>query len=131
MRHGGSAEPPARFVLVVDDEEPVRQLVQEALEEAGYRVAAAARVDQALPYLDDPELRGIVSDIRMPDESGLDLLAAVRERRPGLPVVLMTGAAAAAERAQAAAEGVPVLEKPFTFAELEAAVAAALGERPV
>jgi DNA-binding response OmpR family regulator len=63
----------------------------------------------------------------MPDESGLDLLAVARERRPGLPVVLMTGAAAEVERARAAAEGVPVLEKPFTFAELEAAVAAALG----
>jgi hypothetical protein len=39
----------------------------------------------------------------------------------------MTGAAAEPERARVAAEGVPVLEKPFTFAELESAVAAALG----
>lgn len=127
MRHGGSEEPPERFVLVVDDEEPVRQLVQEVLEDAGYRVVAAARVSEALPYLDDPQLDGIVSDIRMPDASGLDLLVSARSRRPGLPVVLMTGAAAEAERARAAAEGVPVLEKPFTFAELESAVAAALG----
>jgi DNA-binding NtrC family response regulator len=127
MRHGGSDGPPERFVLVVDDDESVRQLVQEVLEDAGYRVAAAARVSEALAYLDDPELDGVVSDIRMPDESGVDLLAAARERRPGLPVVLMTGAAAEAERARAAAQGVPVLEKPFTFAELEAAVAAALG----
>jgi len=128
MRHGGSEEPPERFVLVVDDEEPVRQLVQEVLEDAGYRVASAARVSEALPYLDDRALDAIVSDIRMPDESGLDLLAAARERRPGLPVVLMTGAAAAAERAEAEAAGVPMLEKPFTFAELEDAVAAALGQ---
>jgi DNA-binding NtrC family response regulator len=127
MRHGGSDGPPERFVLVVDDDESVRQLVQEVLVDAGYRVAAAARVSEALPYLDDPELDGVVSDIRMPDESGVDLLAAARERRPGLPVVLMTGAAAEAERARAAAQGVPVLEKPFTFAELEAAVAAAVG----
>lgn len=114
-------------MLVVDDEEPVRQLVQEALEDAGYRVAAVAHVRDALPYLDDPALDAIVSDVRMPDESGLDLLGAARERRPGLPVVLMTGAAGDAERAEAAAEGVPVLDKPFTFAELEAAVAAAIG----
>jgi DNA-binding NtrC family response regulator len=127
MRHGGSEEPPERFVLVVDDEEPVRQLVQEVLEDAGYRVAAASRVSEALAFLHDPELDAIVSDIRMPDESGLSLLAAVRELRPGLPVVLMTGAAAAAERAEAEAAGVPVLDKPFTFAELEAAVAAVLG----
>lgn len=126
MRHGGSVGPPERFVLVVDDEEPVRQLVQEVLEDAGYRVAAAARVSEALPYLDDPELDAIVSDIRMPDESGLGLLAAVRARRPDLPVVLMTGAAGDAERAEAAAGGVAVLDKPFTFAELEAAVAAAI-----
>jgi CheY-like chemotaxis protein len=126
MRQGGSAEPPQRFVLVVDDEEPVRQLVKEVLEDAGYRVAAAARAHEALGFLADPSLDAIVSDIRMPEGSGLDLLAAVRQRRPELPVVLMTGAAGAAERAQAQAAGVVVLDKPFTFAELEAAVAAAL-----
>lgn len=125
MRLDGSVERPQRFVLVVDDEDAVSRLVAEVLADAGYRVALSACVRDALPYLTDDTLDAIVSDIRMPDESGLALLAAAREWRPGLPVILMTGAAGADERAQAAALGIPVLEKPFTFAEIEAAVAAA------
>src|SRR5690349_21181170 len=113
MRRNGTVEPSQPFVLVVDDEEPVRQLIAEVLATAGYRVATAASVREALPYVDDPTLAVIVSDIRMPDESGLDLLAAARERRPGLPVVLMTGAAGPEERAGAEALGVVVLDKPF------------------
>jgi DNA-binding NtrC family response regulator len=126
MRRNGTVEPSRPFVLVVDDEEAVRQLLAEVLAAAGYRVATAASVREALPYLDDPTLAAIVSDIRMPEESGLVLVAAARERRPRLAVVLMTGAAAFEERAEAEAIGVAVLDKPFTFAEVEAAVAAAL-----
>jgi CheY-like chemotaxis protein len=118
--------PAQAFVLVVDDEEPVRRLVVEILEEVGYRVAAVDGVRPALPYLDDPALDLIVSDIRMPEASGLSLLATARERRPGLPVILMTGAAGPLARERAGAAGAIVLDKPFTFAELEAAVAAAL-----
>jgi DNA-binding NtrC family response regulator len=123
VRAVGSAQ---RFILVVDDEEPVRRLVVEILEDAGYRVAEADRVSTALPYLDDPALDLVVSDIRMPGTPGLTLLAAARERRPDLPLILMTGAAGPATRDRVTAEGVALLDKPFTFAELEAAVATAL-----
>jgi DNA-binding NtrC family response regulator len=115
-----------RFVLVVDDEEPVRQLVADVLIEAGYRVETASCVADARPYLRDPALDVVVSDVKMPDESGLVLVAEAHDLRPGLPVILMTGAASPEERADAARRGVPVLEKPFSFAEIEAAVAAAL-----
>jgi DNA-binding NtrC family response regulator len=129
MRHDAQGVGPSRrFILVVDDEEPVRRLVVEVLEDAGYRVAAADRVRTALPYLDDPSLDLIVSDIRMPEESGLALLGAAREQRPGLPVILMTGAAGPVARGRAAAQGAQLLDKPFTFAELVSAVAAALAD---
>jgi CheY-like chemotaxis protein len=118
--------PSQAFVLVVDDEEPVRRLVVEILEDVGYRVAAVDGARAALPYLDDPSLDLIVSDIRMPETSGLSLLATVRQRRPTLPVILMTGAAGPLARERADAAGAVVLDKPFTFAELETAVASAL-----
>jgi DNA-binding NtrC family response regulator len=115
-----------RFVLVVDDEEPVRQLVADVLIEVGYRVEAVSCVSDARPYLRDPALDVVVSDVKMPDESGLVLVAEAFALRPGLPVILMTGAAGPEERAEAASRGVPVLEKPFSFAEIETAVASAL-----
>jgi len=126
MRQDDGLELSGRFVLVVDDEEPVRQLVADVLIEAGYRVEAVSCVADARPYLRDPTLAVVVSDVKMPGESGLVLVAEVHALRPGLPVILMTGAAGAEERAEAARRGVPVLEKPFSFAEIEAAVASAL-----
>jgi DNA-binding NtrC family response regulator len=115
-----------RFVLVIDDEEPVRQLVADVLIEVGYRVEAVSCVAEARPHLRDPTLAAVVSDVKMPGESGLVLVAELHELRPGLPIILMTGAAGPEERAEAARRGVPVLEKPFSFAEIEAAVASAL-----
>jgi DNA-binding NtrC family response regulator len=126
MRQDDGLELSGRFVLVVDDEEPVRQLVADVLLEAGYRVEAVSCVADARPYLRDPTLALIVSDVKMPGESGLVLVAEAHDVRPGLPVILMTGAAGVEERAEAAERGAPVLEKPFSFAEILAAVSAAL-----
>lgn len=126
MRHDDGLGLSGRFVLVVDDEEPVRQLVADVLIEAGYRVEGVSSVADARPYLRDPALDVIVSDVKMPGESGLVLAAEVHALRPGLPIILMTGAAGSEERAEAARSGVPVLEKPFSFAEIEAAVASVL-----
>jgi DNA-binding NtrC family response regulator len=129
MRQDDGLGPSGRLVLVVDDEEPVRQLVADVLLEAGYRVETAACVEDARAFLHDPALAVVVSDVKMPGESGLVLVEQCRARRPDVAVILMTGAAGVEERGRAARDGVPMLEKPFSFSELEAAVAAAI-ERP-
>ena len=83
------SDEPAR-VLIVDDDAAVCWALEQALSRSGYAVqvaadAAAARraVRRACPDV-------VLTDVRMPGESGLDLLAALRAEHPSLPVVVMT-----------------------------------------
>lgn len=121
-------------ILVVEDEPGVRRLVSDILQRAGHVVRTAADGVQALALLDAeraaPPARGespvalVVSDVVMPEMGGIELCAALRERRPGLPVLLMSGYPAS--QAGAPAPDVPFLTKPFTPADLLAEVRALL-----
>jgi DNA-binding NtrC family response regulator len=82
------AEP--RSVLVVDDEPAMRDMLVSLLEEEGIRARASASVDEALAAAREAEFDAVVSDIRMPGKSGVDLLGELREVRPETPVILMT-----------------------------------------
>ncbi len=78
-------------VLVVDDDPDVRFTVSSILEEAGFDVDTAANGREGLERLAACDYEAVVSDIRMPDMDGLELLKQLRERDLDLPVVLMTG----------------------------------------
>jgi signal transduction histidine kinase/CheY-like chemotaxis protein len=109
---GGAALPRARgSVLFVEDDPLVREAVTRALEESGFEVLVAADGDQAVAMFDAGARPAVVfSDIVMPGSvSGIDLAAIVRQRYPGLPVVLATGYT---ER-QPTIPGVQVLAKPY------------------
>ena len=77
-------------ILVVDDEDAMRQLIALRLRLLGHEVVAAGSVDEAIDLLDRQTFGAILSDVRMPGATGLDLLAYVRQRRPLLPYVLMS-----------------------------------------
>lgn len=79
-----------RRILVVEDDPTVRRSLVEALSEEGFQVAAATTGEEALPLLsrEDPDL--VLSDVRMPGMSGLELLRLVRQRAPSVDVVLTT-----------------------------------------
>ena len=80
-------------VLVVDDEDALRRAMQRILERAGYEVVTAANGREATRWLEDiSTLDAIVSDLRMPEMNGLELLRAVRSRDLDLPVLLVTAA---------------------------------------
>jgi cyclic di-GMP phosphodiesterase len=117
----------SRRVLVVDDEQVIRELIAEILVDAGYDVVAAADAGEALELLEDERIEIVVSDIVMPGMTGLELLEEVRTRRPSLPVVLVTGAGTHAMLTDALAGGAAgLVMKPFSHAELARAVATAL-----
>jgi DNA-binding NtrC family response regulator len=78
-------------VLVVDDEASMRQLVALRLGMLGHAVETAASVPEAIAALEAHTIGAVVSDHRMPEATGLELLAYVTRRRPGIPFVLMTG----------------------------------------
>jgi DNA-binding NtrC family response regulator len=79
-----------RSVLVVDDDAAMREMLSSLLEEAGIGARAAESADVALEALRENDFDAVLSDIRMPDKTGIDLLGELREVRPETPVILMT-----------------------------------------
>src|SRR5205814_3324075 len=119
-------------VLVVDDEPTIRELVAEALREAGYWVDTAAHGAEALQLMHaGPPPHAIVLDLMMPrlDGTGFVELMRLNPRFAGVPVLLVTaayGAHAAAERVGARA----LLTKPFELDRLVVLVTALAGAGP-
>jgi len=103
-------------ILFVEDDELVREAVMRGLEEAGFEVLAAANGERALAMMEAGlDVDVVFSDIVMPGKlSGIDLAGILRERRPGLPVVLATGYT----DQRATVPGVQVLAKPYEIGQL-------------
>ncbi|MCX8017455.1 MAG: response regulator, partial [Rhodocyclaceae bacterium] len=80
----------AMNLLVVEDDDALRDALTITLEAAGYRVQGAASGPAALTLIERETFQMVVSDLRMSPMDGLQLLAEIRARRPGLPVLLMT-----------------------------------------
>ncbi len=117
-------------VLFVEDEPLVRQATAQSLELAGFSVQAVASAEAALPHL-LPDFPGVlVSDIRLPGASGLDLLQHCRNHAPGVPVILVTGHGDITMAVQAMREGAyDFIEKPFGADRLTDTVRRALEHR--
>ncbi len=77
-------------ILVVDDDAAMREMLAELLRDEGYAISEAASVDVALQLASEHEFDAILSDIKMPGRSGLELLGEMRRLRPATAVVLMT-----------------------------------------
>jgi two-component system nitrogen regulation response regulator GlnG len=77
-------------IWIVDDDQSIRFVLEKALAREEFAVRSFTNPRDVLAALDDDEPQVLVSDIRMPGGSGLDLLAKVRERLPSLPVIIMT-----------------------------------------
>jgi len=118
-----------RRVLVVEDDQDVRELMVEALESLGYAVNAAESGPKALVQLDSGMVVDVVvSDVVMPDGmSGFQLVREIRRRLPRLAIVLTSGMTAMAGGAEAAMQDLPILRKPFRGDDLSEAIEAALG----
>jgi DNA-binding response OmpR family regulator len=104
----------------------VRAFVAAALEERGYHVIGAASSETALAILEaDPEIDLLLVDFAMPGMNGAAVARRSQERRPGLPVLLISGDP---ERVKQIAEAkdLPILSKPFKQKELSARVAGLL-----
>jgi DNA-binding response OmpR family regulator len=79
-----------KTILVVDDEDPIRQLLQEELTEAGYKVITAENARDALKLVQEEALDLVILDIRMPGMDGLEALPRILGLKEGLPVILHT-----------------------------------------
>jgi PAS domain S-box-containing protein len=124
----GLAAGGGKCVLLVEDNSQVREFADCLLGDLGYRVIAAESAEAALQILASETVDLVFTDVVMPGRSGVDLAKAVRERFPGLPVLLATGYSD--EVLGGAARGFEVLRKPYGAETLGAALAAALAAAP-
>jgi CheY-like chemotaxis protein len=109
-------------ILVVDDEEEVRDIVAESLEDFGFNVVTAASAEEALPLISsDSALAMVITDVRMPGMTGLELADRIRANWPNLKVVLISGYFLPQDVPQR------FLKKPFHMKELASIVQAELG----
>jgi two-component system, cell cycle sensor histidine kinase and response regulator CckA len=117
-------------VLLVEDEDSVRQLVRETLESRGYRVLEAANGADALTLaaaLPDP-IHLVITDVVMPGLNGHELVQQLQPARPGLKVLYLSGYAQDAFPSPAAADSQKTfLQKPFTLQSLSRKVREILG----
>ena len=107
-------------ILVVDDDKESRNLLTEILEENGYTVCAVGDGVAARELLaGDAEYGVVIADLRMPQESGLELLRKLREQQSSQPVILMSSFLSPGERKDATALGAYALfEKPLRLGEV-------------
>ncbi len=118
-------------MLLVEDEAQVRELAAERLRELGYRVLEAADGPAALRQLHlASRVDLLVTDVGLPGGlNGRQVAEAIRERRPGLPVLFITGYAGDILEGQLA-PGMTVIGKPFTLDVLAVRVRAMLEAAP-
>lgn len=117
-----ASEAESHHVLLVDDHDGVRMTTAILLEELGYRVTAIPDGAQAVSLsneeLDDVDV--LISDYAMPLMSGSEIIRQLRAKRSTLPAIIITGHADAIANIP---DSVPVLNKPFTLAQLQQAIA--------
>jgi CheY-like chemotaxis protein/PAS domain-containing protein len=122
--------PVSGTILLVDDDAAMRQLLADTLEDAGYHTAAADDGYAALEYLQGTLPAMIFVDLSMPGLSGVDVMREVRQLKPDLPVVLMTGYAYNLAM-QALGEEKPyaIVGKPFAISEVLNIANAFMGQK--
>ncbi len=117
-------------VLVVDDDASLRRIVEFTLQEEGLHVDTATNGAEALARFQERKYDLVVSDVRMPGLSGVDLLGELRRADPGVPVVLITAFATVELAVEAMRRGAfDYLAKPFTRDALRTSVHRALRVR--
>jgi two-component system, response regulator FlrC len=105
---------PNESVLVVEDDAALREALTDTLRAAGLMALAAGEANEALKLLESEEIALVISDVQMPGPNGYELLAAIKRRRPDLPVVLMTAYGTIVQAVAAMREGATdYIVKPF------------------
>lgn len=112
-------------ILVVEDEEKLRRVIQLQLLSSGYEVDLAGTAEEGLPFSDRVDL--VLSDLKLPAMSGQELLAVLHRQNPNLPVILMTAFGTVETAVEAMKTGaVDFILKPFSLDHLARVVEKAL-----
>lgn len=121
----------AKQVLVIEDDDAIRRGVTDALGFAGYEVLAAATGQEGLSRALSATIDLVLLDLMLPGPSGFEILQAVREARPTLPVIILSARGEEADRVRGLRLGADdYVVKPFSVKELLARVEAVLRRSP-
>ncbi len=111
-------------VLIVDDEKNYLVVLEDMLEDEGYKVLTASSGAEAIEIIQAKPVDTVLSDIKMPGMSGIDLLDNIKAVDPDLPVILMTAYAEVDQAVEAMKKGaLDHLQKPFDNKDVKRAVA--------
>ncbi|SMC26250.1 Response regulator receiver domain-containing protein [Desulfacinum hydrothermale DSM 13146] len=109
-------------ILVIEDDEGLRDLLQNFLEETGYQVVQAADGLEGMEAIEKESFDLIVVDVMLPYVSGIGLLKIVKKRNPDLPIICITGYGNSPEELAQREHADRVLSKPFDLKNLLGAV---------
>jgi CheY-like chemotaxis protein len=112
----------AETLLLAEDNEDVRSYLLRVLEACGYRVSGVSRADEALSRLATEAFHLLITDIVMPEVSGVELAHEARILRPGMPVLFISGYSAGGTSPARFLEGEAFIQKPFAPEDLAAKV---------
>jgi putative two-component system response regulator len=117
-------------VLVVDDEEPIRNALKKFLTQQGYEVATAGSGDEAIKILQRQKIACMLLDVRMPGRSGIDLVPQVMELEPSIAILMLTAVNDATTAALCMQRGaMDYLTKPIDLSDLARAILRAIRRR--
>jgi len=120
------------FVLVVDDEESVREPIVAMLEHLGFKADSAVSSEEALEILTEKPYTFLLTDIRMPGIDGLELIKRIKRSHPEICVIAMTGYSREFNYVEVINTGATdFVNKPFVIEELEAKIKRAIIERNI
>jgi DNA-binding response OmpR family regulator len=107
-------------VLVVDDEEDIREVIQDRLEAYGFTVITAGTGLEALMKLSMEKVDGIFLDVKMPELGGIETLEEIRKRDRKTPIIIITSSSTREAAIEAIAKGADeYVLKPFEWEELK------------
>jgi len=115
-------------ILLVDDNHVVRDMLVDLVGSLGYHADAAGGGAEALALFDRGQYDVVLTDLVMPGMSGWEVLAAVRQRDPRVPIIILTGTPAIGDP-RAAQPDVAVLRKPVDVTALDATIKRMLAQR--
>ena len=117
-------------ILIVDDQESMRTLLQDMLEVIGYEVTLAGGGEEALKILEGSRFDLVLSDLNMPGMDGTALLRSIKSSMPDLPVVIITGYGTFHTEKRVMREGANgYISKPCTLAKIDKTLAAIFGQK--
>lgn len=117
-------------ILIIDDEKSILDLLNVVFKKEGYQVETFFSASKALEYIDREDFDIVLSDIKLPQISGMEILMHVREKRPDVPVVMITAFGTIRQAVEALKEGAAdYVVKPFDIEELKIIIAQGLEKK--